>query len=297
MKQKTIKNPVTLSSVGLHSGKPMHVTIKPAGDNEGISFTRIDLPGKPSVKVTASNAVMDEKVTRCTAVESQGVRIYTIEHLMAALSGLGIDNLGIDIDGEEVPGLDGSSLEFFKALEQAGIVEQQADKNIFTIQEPIVVSNKTSTIVMVPHDQLNISYTLDYDHPLLRSQFFSQSIDSTSFTKELAAARTFCLESEANEIRAHGLAQGANYKNTLVMSAKGPLENTLRFPDECARHKVLDIVGDLFLLGYPVKGAVYATKSGHRLNRALVKNIEAQRQKYTAVSYPPVTPGITAEGF
>ena len=297
MKQKTIKNPVTLSGIGLHTGKAVRMSIKPADENAGISFLRVDLPGSQRVKVTAANAVMDEKVTRCTAVESNGVRIYTIEHLMAALHGLGIDNVTVEIDAEELPGMDGSSLEFLKALEHAGAVEQQADKNIFVIQEPIIVTNKTATIVMVPHDQLNVSYTLDYDHPLLRSQFFSQSIDKDSFTKELAPARTFCLESEANEIKALGLAKGANYQNTLVMSDKGPMENTLRFPDECARHKVLDIVGDLFLLGYPVKGAIYATKSGHALNRTLVKKIEAQRQKYTTASYPPVAPGAPGRVF
>ncbi len=297
MKQKTIKNSVTLSGIGLHTGRTVNVTIKPAGENEGIVFTRIDLPNKPMVKVSPANAVMDEKVTRCTAIESQGVRIYTIEHLMAALSGLGICNLSIEIDGEEVPGLDGSSLEFLKALEQAGIEEQQADKNIFIIQEPIIVANKTSTIVIVPHDQLNVSYTLDYDHPLLRSQFFSQSIDAQAFAKELAAARTFCLESEVDQIKAHGLAKGANYQNTLVMSAKGPVENTLRFPNECVRHKVLDIVGDLYLLGYPVQGAVYATKSGHALNRALVKKIEVQRQKYTTASYPAAASGAPGRVF
>jgi len=298
MKQKTIKNPVTLSGIGLHTGKTVHLTIKPAKDNEGISFVRTDLPSRPSIKATAANAVMDEKVTRCSAVECQGVRIYTIEHLMAALNGLGIDNVTIEIDGEELPGLDGSSLEFLKALERGAILEQQSDKNIFAIQEPIVVSNKTSSIVIVPHDQFSVSYTMDYDHPLMRSQFFSQSVDVHSFAKELAAARTFCLESEANEIKAYGLGKGANYKNTLVMSAKGPLENALRFPNECARHKVLDILGDMFLLGYPVKGAIYATKSGHALNRALVKKIEAQRQKYASTSsYPPPVPGAGSRVF
>jgi len=296
-KQNTIKNPVTLTGTGLHTGKAVRMTIKPAGVNEGISFKRIDLPGKQAVKVTASNAVMDEKVTRCTAIEFEGARVYTIEHLMAALSGLGIDNAIIELDAEEVPGLDGSSLEFLKALEQAGTTEQEAEKDIFAIQEPIIVSNKTSTIVMVPHDHLNISYTLDYDHPVLRSQFFSRSIDRAVFTKELAPSRTFCLESEADAIKAQGLAKGANYQNTLVMSSQGPLENTLRFPDECARHKVLDIVGDLFLLGYPVKGAVYAVKSGHALNRALIKKIEAQRLKYKSVSYPAAEPGVGGRVF
>ncbi|MBF0570417.1 MAG: UDP-3-O-[3-hydroxymyristoyl] N-acetylglucosamine deacetylase [Candidatus Omnitrophica bacterium] len=290
MKQKTINNPVSFSGIGLHTGKFARMTVKPAKENEGISFVRVDLPGKQPIKVTASNAVMDEKITRCTVIEYQGVRVYTIEHIMAVLHGLGIDNATIEVDAEEIPGMDGSSLEFLKAIEHAGIIEQQADKNIFMIQEPIVVSNKTSTIVMVPHDQLNISYTMDYDHPLLRSQFFSQSIDLHSFAKELAGARTFCLESEVEGIKAQGLAKGADCKNTLVMSTKGPLENTLRFSDECARHKVLDVLGDLYLLGYPVMGAVYATKSGHALNRALVRKIEAQRQKYTAVSYPAPIP-------
>jgi UDP-3-O-[3-hydroxymyristoyl] N-acetylglucosamine deacetylase/3-hydroxyacyl-[acyl-carrier-protein] dehydratase len=297
MKQKTIKNPVTFSGNGLHTGKAVRMTIKPAGADEGVTFIRIDLPSKQQVKVRAANAVMDEKVTRCTVIESQGVRIFTIEHLMAALNGLGIDNVTVEIDAEEVPGLDGSSLEFVKAFEQAGLTEQQADKDVFTIQEPIIVANKTSTIVIVPHDHLNVSYTLDYDHPILRSQFFSNHIEPASFPKELAGARTFCLESEVDDIKAHGMARGANYQNTLVMSSQGPLENTLRYPDECARHKVLDIVGDLFLLGYPVKGAVYATKSGHALNRLLVKKIEAQRQKYTAVSYPTAPAGAKGRVF
>lgn len=297
MKQKTIKNSVTLSGIGLHTGKPARMTIKPAGDNEGISFIRVDLPGSQKIQVSASNTVMDEKVTRCTAVEAQGVRIYTIEHLMAALNGLGVDNVAVEINTEEIPGMDGSSLEFVKALKAAEIIEQRADKNIFVIQEPIVVANKTSTIVMAPDEKLNVSYTLDYDHPLLRSQFFSQSVDLTSFVKELAGARTFCLESEVNEIKARGLAKGANYQNTLVMSSRGPLENTLRFPNECARHKVLDIVGDLFLLGFPVKGAVFAVKSGHALNRVLVNKIEAQRQKYTTASYPPAAPGTKGRVF
>jgi len=297
MKQKTIKNNVSLSGVGLHTGKMVHIIIKPAKENEGVSFIRVDLAAKPVIKVNPANAVMDEKVTRCTAIENQEVRIYTIEHLMAALSGLGIDNVVIEIDGDEIPGLDGSSLEFLRALEQAGTIEQQADKNIFVIQEPIVVANKNSTIVIVPHEHLHVSYTLDYDHPLLRSQYGSHLIETTSFAKELAAARTFCLESEADEIKAHGLAKGANYQNTLVMSDKGPLENKLRFSDECVRHKILDIVGDLYLLGYPVQGAIYATKSGHRLNRNLVKKIEAQRLKYNTVSYPPATPGAPGRVF
>lgn len=297
MKQKTIKNPVSFQSVGIHSGKANVMTVKPAAENAGITFYRTDLTGNPSIKVSAATAVADEKITRCTAVEAHGVRVYTIEHLMAAFNGLGIDNVAIDINGEEVPGMDGSSQEFVAAFEKTGIVEQNAPKEIFSIQEPIVVANKNSTIVMVPNDQLHISYTLSYDHPLLNSQFFSRPIDTCSFTRDLSPARTFCLESEVDEIKSHGLARGANYQNTLVMSPQGPLENTLRFSDECVRHKVLDIVGDLFLLGYQVKGAVYATKSGHRLNRALVKKIEAQRQKYSKTAPALSAPGSKGRVF
>jgi len=292
MKQQTIKNPVTLSGIGLHSGAAVHMTMKPAAVDTGICFVRTDLSGQPSIKVSPSTTVMDAKVVRCSAVEYQASRVSTIEHLMAALTGMGIDNLTIEIDAEELPGMDGSSLDFVKALQQAGCLEQSADKNIFIIQEPIVVANKTSTIVIVPHDKLSISYTLDYDHPLLRSQFFSIDLNPASFVRDLAPSRTFCIESEVQGIRQQGLGRGSDYKTTLVMSEKGVVQNTLRFPDECARHKVLDIVGDLSLLGYPIQGAVYATKSGHALNRALVKKIDAQRQKYaTQMPVPVEVPG------
>jgi UDP-3-O-[3-hydroxymyristoyl] N-acetylglucosamine deacetylase/3-hydroxyacyl-[acyl-carrier-protein] dehydratase len=140
----------------------------------------------------------------------------------------------------------------------------------------------------VPHDKLNIAYTLDYDHPALRSQFVSLDIDPASFARDVAGARTFCIESEVQDIRQQGLGRGSDYKTTLVMSTKGVVQNTLRFPDECARHKVVDIVGDLSLLGYPVQGAIYAIKSGHTLNRALVQKIEAQRKKYTTSMPLPV---------
>lgn len=282
MKQQTIKNPITLSGKGLHTGRLVHVTLKPAAANTGVCFVRIDLAAKPSLKVSASTMVTDRNVVRCTALQSpQGFQIFTVEHIMAALSGLGIDNVVIEIDDKELPGMDGSSLEFLKALEKAGIEPQAQDKNIFAIKEPIVVSNAASSLVIVPHDQFTISYTLDYNHPFLRSQFFSINLSPETFAGQLAAARTFCLESEVPEIRHRGLGLGSDYRTTLVISDNGVVQNTLRWPNECARHKVLDILGDLSVLGYPLKAAVYAIKSGHTLNRALVQAIEAQRQKYS----------------
>jgi UDP-3-O-[3-hydroxymyristoyl] N-acetylglucosamine deacetylase/3-hydroxyacyl-[acyl-carrier-protein] dehydratase len=221
---------------------------------------------------------MDPSVTRCTAIESKGVRIQTVEHLLAALAGLEIDNALIEIDGPEMPGMDGSSLEYVKAIESGGIQNLSLPRKYLDIKQPIVVSNENSSITIVPSKEFGISYTIDYDHPLLRNRTVSFDVDRDTFLKEIAPARTFCLESEALEIREKGLGKGADHQNTLVISEHGPLDNSFRFEDECARHKVLDIVGDLFLLGMPIRGRVYANKSGHFLNRTLISKIEQQQR-------------------
>ncbi|MDO8675784.1 MAG: UDP-3-O-acyl-N-acetylglucosamine deacetylase [Candidatus Omnitrophota bacterium] len=290
MNQHTIQSPVTLSGTGLHTGQKVTCTLKPAVAGEGVRFVRIDLPGQPVIKVCPSSAVMDAGVTRCTIVQADSARVSTVEHLLAALGGLSVDNVTIAIDGPEVPGLDGSSLDFAAAIKKAGIVElKSAPQDIFEIREPIIVTHKNAFLAIVPAPEFSVSYTLDYDHPALRSQFFTLSVDPKTFERALAGARTFCLQEEAQEIRAKGLGKGADRHNTLVMGRDGPLDNSLRFPDECARHKVLDIVGDLFLLGYGVRGAVVATKSGHALNRELVKKIDAQRKKYAATAFVPAS--------
>ncbi len=276
--QKTVKNNVIFSGVGLHTGQNTSVTIKPAKADEGIHFCRIDLPGKPLVKLESSSIVMDPLVTRCTAVETNSVRVMTIEHLLAALSGLGIDNVLIDINGIEVPGLDGSSLEFVKAIEVAGIEELGVSRRYLEVSHPIVVTKGDSSLIIVPSKDFEIFYTLEYNHPLLSRQTVYFNVNKDVFLKELAPARTFCLESEASEIRARGLGKGANHNNTLVVSDQGPLDNAFRFSDECARHKVLDIVGDLFLLGLSIRGKIYASKSGHALNRELVCKINQQQR-------------------
>ena len=276
--QRTIKNQVTVSGIGLHSGQNVSITFKAAQVNEGIRFCRTDIPGKPIVKLELASMVMDESVTRCTVIEASGVRIITVEHLLAALNGLGIDNLFIEMNGSEVPGLDGSSLEYVKILTSAGIEEFNIPHRYLEVRQPIFVSNERASILIVPDKDFGVSYTLDYEHPFLNRQTVAFDVDRDTFLKEIAPARTFCLESEAQEIRARGLGKGANEKNTLVISNQGPVNNTLRFDNECARHKVLDIVGDLFLLGQAVKGKVYATKSGHFLNRVLVSKIEQQQR-------------------
>ena len=275
MNQNTIRSAVTLSGTGLHTGQKATCVLKPAGANEGVCFVRMDLSEKPVIKVGPASALMDAGVTRCTVVQSNGVRVGTVEHLLAALAGLGVDNVTIEIDGPEVPGMDGSSSDFTVAIKRAGIAELDAAKDIFDIKEPVVVANKHASLAIVPAADFHVSYALDYDHPALRSQFFALSVDQNSFERELAGARTFCLEQEADEIRAKGLGKGADRTNTLVMGANGPLDNTLRFPNECARHKVLDIVGDLSLLGGDLCGHLVAYRSGHPLNMALLQALTA----------------------
>lgn len=276
MKQRSIRSAVLLSGVGLHSGKKSTVTIKPASAGEGIVFKRIDLVNSPAIPLTATSIMMDEKITRCTALRANGASVFTIEHLLAAFHAEGIDNAVVEIDAEEVPGMDGSSREFLSAIHQAGIVEETIQKQYISVTKPITVSKGDATLTILPADDFKVTYTLDYQHPALPRQTFESQVDQATFEREIGPARTFCLREEIDLIHRKGLGKGASEKNTLVMTIDGPIGNTLRFADECARHKALDIVGDLFLLGKPIRGHVVGVKSGHALNRLLALKIMEQ---------------------
>jgi UDP-3-O-acyl N-acetylglucosamine deacetylase len=202
------------------------------------------------------------------------LQIQTTEHLLAALSGAGIDNIIIEMDNIEPPGADGSAKVFLEAVKKAGVVEQDAPKNIFAVKNPVWCASGDSLLAVFPDDEFKISYTLSY--PGIGTQFFSAVINEKIFENEIASARTFCSEAEAAELIKRGLGKGANYENTLVMGLKGPINNTLRFPDEPVRHKVLDLIGDLYLAGEGIKGHVVAIKSGHKLNMELVGKLKAQ---------------------
>jgi UDP-3-O-[3-hydroxymyristoyl] N-acetylglucosamine deacetylase/3-hydroxyacyl-[acyl-carrier-protein] dehydratase len=278
--QRTIAKPFTISGIGLHKGTHVNVHFKPANPDEGIRFIRVDIPGKPVIQLGESCVVTDPNVTRCTAISNGDVMIVTVEHLTSVLWGVGIDNLTIEIDGEELPGLDGSGLDYLKAFKEAGIQNQNAHKKYYSIQEPIGISHNGSSILITPADDFKISYTLNYDHPGLRSQFFSVTLNEEVFEREIAPCRTFVLEKETKELSEKGLGKGANYTNTLVVGDQGVIDNTLRFPDEFVRHKILDCIGDLFLLGFPIRGHIFATKSGHALNRQLLKKISQQKKVY-----------------
>ena len=280
-KQRTIQKEVSLSGTGLHTASKAKITFRPAQAGTGINFVRVDLADKPVVKTSIDNIFLSSSMSRRTSLGKEGSEIQTIEHLMAAISGLGIDNLNIEIDNKEVPGMDGSSVKFAEALVNAGIVEQDAERQYFTLKEPIYVEEGGSSIVVLPCPDFKISYTLDYNHPMLKTEFLERVITPEVFTTDIAPARTFCLENEAGELQRQGFGQGANYDNTLVVGDKGVVKNKLRFNDEFVRHKMLDLMGDLYLAGSPIKAHVIAVKSGHSLNLKVAKKIAEQKNKYT----------------
>ena len=286
-KQKTIRKDIALSGIGLHTGSHVNLTLKPAAADTGIRFIRLDLPHHPVIKADLASVLSVERVSRCTCIGRNEEMIYTIEHFMSVLHGLGIDNLTVEIHGNELPGLDGSGLGYLKAIEEAGIVEQDAAKNVFDIKEPVGVHQGDTSIYIFPNPEFKVSYTLDYRNPVLRSQFFSTVVNEAIFKKEIASCRTFCLEEEAKELQTKGLGKGANYTNTLVVGEKGVIQNKVHFPDEFVRHKILDLIGDLYLLGMPIRGHVFAVKSGHRMNLELLKKIHEQKERYEKRGFVP----------
>lgn len=286
-KQKTIKEPFSLSGMGLHTGSKTTVNFKPAPENAGISFVRVDLPGKPVIKADVPHVVVDKGLPRCTSIGQGEAVIHTVEHVLSVLSAVGIDNLVMEIDGNELPGLDGSAMEYLRAVKKAGTIEQNSDRQYFYVKEPITVQENGSFICINPSTNFKVEYTLDYNHPHLRSQFFSSNVNGEIFEREIAPCRTFCLESEAKELRERGLGKGANYSNTLVVGPNGVINNKVIFPDEFARHKVLDFIGDLYLFGQPIRGHVVAIKSGHNLNLLLLKRLSQERTKWQQKEIAP----------
>jgi len=267
--QKTIKKDAEITGAGIHTGEQVSMKIRPARSDHGVLFIRTDLPGRPSVPADVSAVAYRQ---RCTALRKEEAEVRTIEHFFAALHGLGIDNLLVEIDGVEVPNVDGSAAPFVQKLKEAGIVEQKAQKRVFAVQQPIAVSENDITLVALPsHDGLTISYTMDYDIPSLRSQYLSLRLTPEAFERDIASSRTFCLSREVEELQKAGLGKGATYQNTLVVNEKGVVNTHLRYPDEFVRHKVLDLIGDLFLLNVSLQAHIISNKSGHPTNIKLVK--------------------------
>jgi len=278
--QKTIQREISLKGAGIHTANKVRITFKPADIDTGVTFMRTDLAAQPLIKASVEYLLPQASNLRRTSIGRDGVQIHTVEHLLAALSGLGIDNIRVEIDNNELPGLDGSSLGFVEALIEAGIKEQEKGRRYYSIKEPIFIEEDGVSIVAVPSSEFKISYTVSYNHPLLKVQFLELTINPEAFKSELASARTFCLEEEAIELRQQGMGLGANYENTIVLGKGGVIKNKLRFEDEFIRHKILDLLGDLYVLGQPLKGHIIAVKSGHAINLKLLKKIEQQKERY-----------------
>jgi UDP-3-O-[3-hydroxymyristoyl] N-acetylglucosamine deacetylase/3-hydroxyacyl-[acyl-carrier-protein] dehydratase len=279
MEQKTIKKPIELSGVGLHTGVKVNLKFKPAPLNTGINFIRVDAKDSPMIKASILNVLDQDKSPRRTSIGNGSVEIHTIEHLMAALWATGVDNLLVEINGPELPGLDGSARDFIDALKRAGLENQGVQKKVYQVRSPIWVEQDEAMLMVLPDKNFRVSYTLNYEHPMLKAQYISFIIDEDTFEKEIALSRTFCLEREATDLKQQGLGKGANYDNTVVVGKEGVIDNKLRFEDEFARHKILDLLGDLYLLGHPIKGHIIAVRSGHPLNMRLVNKINAQKEK------------------
>ena len=264
----------------MHTGNKANVKFKGAPVDTGIVFTRVDTADKTPIKMGVESLLSVVSGYRRTSIGTQGKEVQTIEHLMAALVGMRIDNLYIEIDNNEVPGMDGSAAQFCDMITKAGIKEQDKARHYFAIREPISIDEEGASIVALPYSDYRLSYTLSYNHPLLKGQFMDRTLSEEVFIKDLAPARTFCIESEVMALQKQGLGQGANYDNTLVVGETGVIKNKLRFEDEFVRHKMLDLIGDLGILGTYIKGHIIALKSGHGLNQKLLKKIFQQKTRY-----------------
>lgn len=294
--QRTVKSQVRATGVGLHTGERVNLTLRPAPPETGIVFRRIDLP-TPCNFVVAPERVTDTRL--CSALEGNGAKVATVEHLMSALAGLGIDNVYIDLDGPEVPILDGSAAPWVYLLQSAGIELQNAPKRFMRVLKTVRIEEGAGPThkwaQFAPHEGYTLSFSIDFDHPVFRQSAKEMHIDLTreSYAKEVSRARTFGFMNEVEYLRSNGLALGGTLDNAIVMDEFRVLNNDgLRYADEFVKHKVLDAVGDLYLTGHPILGAFTAYKSGHGLNNRLLRCLveDASAWEWAVFAEDAVTP-------
>lgn len=274
--QRTVKRPVTLEGKGIHTGRSAKVIINSAPADAGIRFIRTDLKDRPSVTADASNLSDYSNKLRCTALGKNKVLVHTVEHLLAALNGVNIDNADVEINGAEPPMLDGSALIYAAEIKKAGSVEQDKEKKELRIKETVWEKDGGAVLMALPSGVFKISYLLDYGKPDFPAQYVEFSFgrdEEDIFMKEIAPARTYCLAKEVALIKVLGLGKGAGLADALVIKNNKPIKNKFRLKDEPARHKVLDLLGDLSLLNAEISAHVIAVRSGHALNAKLVKKI------------------------
>jgi UDP-3-O-[3-hydroxymyristoyl] N-acetylglucosamine deacetylase len=288
LRQRTLKSLISASGVGLHTGQKVRMTLRPAPADSGIVFRRIDLPSPVDIPARAE-LVGDTRMASCLVRD--GVRVSTVEHLMSALGGLGVDNAYVDLDAPELPIMDGSASPFVLLIQQAGIEEQAAPKRFLRVMRRVEVRNGDKWARLEPYDGFRLSFSIDFRHPVIERSTQSVSVDfaETSYLKEIARARTFGFMHEVEELRESGLALGGGLDNAVVLDEYRVLNaEGLRFADEFIRHKLLDAMGDLYLLGRPLLGAFSAHKSGHALNNRLLRALLADQTALEAVTFERV---------
>jgi UDP-3-O-[3-hydroxymyristoyl] N-acetylglucosamine deacetylase len=287
LKQRTLKTAVQTTGVGLHTGVKVSLNIRPAPVDSGIVFVRTDLPGAPAIPALAGN-VTDTRLS--TVVEASGTRVGTVEHLMSAFSGLGVDNAFVDVSGPEVPIMDGSSGPFVFLMQSVGLVEQPAPKRYIKVLKTVEVSQGDKIARFEPYNGFRITYEGQFNHPAFEKSGSTVSVDfaDTSYVKEVARARTFGFTQDVEMLRAQGLALGGSLDNAIVMDEFRVLNaDGLRFSDEFLKHKILDAVGDLYLMGHPLIGAFYGYKSGHALNNIAARKLLADTAAWAWVTFQP----------
>jgi UDP-3-O-[3-hydroxymyristoyl] N-acetylglucosamine deacetylase len=269
--QQTLANPVSCIGVGLHSGEPVTMTLRPAPPNTGVVFVNRNGHAGASLAASVDHLVPTEL---CTAISGNGFQVKTIEHVLAALAGLNVDNVYVDVDAGEAPVMDGSAGPFVRLIQSAGIISQKKLQPYLKMTRPLEVVEGSRRIRIEPSATPQITYSIQYDHPLIHTQTYSYEHSARTFESEIAGARTFGFLQEVEALWARGLGRGGNLDNTVVLSKDGILnESGLRFTNEFVRHKVLDLIGDFALLGLPFIGHLIADRSGHALHTRLVKQI------------------------
>ncbi|HCA26409.1 MAG TPA: UDP-3-O-[3-hydroxymyristoyl] N-acetylglucosamine deacetylase [Betaproteobacteria bacterium] len=295
IKQRTLKNIIRATGVGLHTGKKVDLTLRPAAPDSGIVFRRVDLAVPAEVRA-APHRVTDTRMS--TTLEADGVHVATVEHLMSAFAGLGIDNAYVDLTAPEVPIMDGSAGPFVFLLQSAGIVEQQAAKRFIRIKKKIRVEDGDKWVQFEPHHGFRVDFTIAFNHPAFEHSIQSATVDyaATSYVKEVSRARTFGFMREVETLRANGLALGGSMDNAIVMDEFRILNaDGLRYEDEFVKHKVLDAIGDLYLLGHALIGAFTGYKSGHALNNRLLRALLADATAWEYAAFEQV--GEAPEGI
>lgn len=285
LRQRTLKSVIRATGVGLHTGEKVAMTLRPAQPDTGIVFRRIDMAQPVDIRAEASK-VTDTRL--CSTLEDHGVRVATVEHLMSALAGLGVDNAYVDLDGAEVPIMDGSASPFVFLIQSAGIEEQPAAKRFLRICRSVEVVEGDKWARFEPYEGFKLSFSIVFDHPVLEKSAQTATVDfaETSYAKEVARARTFGFMQEVEALRSDGLALGGSMDNAIVMDEYRVLNaDGLRYNDEFVKHKVLDAIGDLYLAGHPIVGAFSAHKSGHALNNRLLRELLSRRDAWELVSF------------